>query len=154
MASHAIQSGQQLPASVEEGRLTQLVPMAHAAGGLNVSDWQERLLPGQRGLVSIGYFRRSTLAPMADDTSPIRGRVRNPGVGTERLRHGRVGEASLGDALMTRRATVDDVHLRDPDLVDFGPVIRQQAPAVSSRLGKAHIAALVPLPLSAQILDW
>jgi hypothetical protein len=48
-------------------------------------------------------------------------------MGSEGLPYGGILQARLRDALMARGATIHDLHLRDPDLVDVESEIRQQA---------------------------
>jgi hypothetical protein len=58
MATHAIEPSQYLSAAIESRRFPQFGAVANTAGGLDVLDGQEGLLPGERGLVGVTIFRR------------------------------------------------------------------------------------------------
>ena len=146
MAADAIERDQKLAAAIEARRLRQFGAMAGSAGGLDVADGQDRLLPGERGLMRVANLRGEALATMANHASPIPHAVGNGRVGAEGLRHGSVRETWPRDALMARRAAIDHLHLRNPDLVDLRTKVSQQALGVGSRLGEADVIPLVASP--------
>src|SRR5208337_772879 len=81
-------------------------------------------------------------------TSPVTYPVGNERVRTERLRHGSIQQTWPRNALMARRAAVDYLHLRNPDLVDLRAEVSQQALGIRSRLCKADVIPLVASPVA------
>ena len=79
---------EKLAAPIEARRLRQFGAMANSAGSLDVTDGQDRLFPGERGLMRVANFRGEALAAMANHASPIPHVVGNGRVGAEGLRHG------------------------------------------------------------------
>ena len=96
----------------------------------------------------VANARGQALATMANHASPIPHAVGNGRVRAEGLRHGSVRQTGPRDALMARRAAVNHLHLRNPDLVDLRTKVRQQALGVGSRFGEADVIPLVASPVA------
>jgi len=146
MATHAIEFRQQLTALGQPGRLGKVGLMADAARGLDITSGQEWLLPRQRGFVGLSDLGGGTLAAMAHHASPFLHAVRNRRMGAKGLRHGSVGEARLGHARVASGATVDHIHLGNPNLFDSGLIIGQQTLGVRPCLRETSVLALIAFP--------
>ena len=94
----------------------------------------------------VANARGKALATMANHASPLPHPVGNGRVRAEGLRHGSVRQTGPRDTLMARRATIDHLHLRNPDLVDLRAKVGQQALGVGSRLGEADVIPFVASP--------
>ena len=126
--------------------------MTCAARCLNEADRQDRLFPGKCRFVGFSDFCGGPLAPVADSAAPIAYVVRNGWVCAERLGHF-IREARLRDSLVAGRAPVDNVHSRQPDLIDVGTVVGEQPFCVWTSLSKTQVGALVLFPLAAKVLE-
>src|SRR5260370_12730140 len=90
---------------------------------------------------------------MADSAAPIAYVVRNWWVCTERLGQLFIREARLRDSLVAGRTPVDNVHSRQPDLIDVRTVVGGQLFCFCTMLSKTPVGALVLFPPPAKALD-
>jgi len=93
------------------------------------------------------------LAAVADNTAPLVHSVGNFGVGTKRLWNRDIQKARLGDAFVTGNTTVHNPHLRNPDLVNRGVIIREESFGIRALLSETKIVPLVTPPFSKCILN-
>src|SRR2546430_827401 len=149
VATLAIEFGQELAAARKLRRLRQIGLMAGSAGSLDEVRGQDRLLPGERGLVSFGDFRGRPLAAMTNRAAPLAHVVRNRRMRAKRLRNRLIRKARLRDSLMAGGAAVDHVHSGEPDLINARAVIGGQPLRIRATLRKAQIRTFVLLPLAA-----
>src|SRR2546429_1043258 len=118
VATLAIEFGQELAAARKLRRLRQIGLMAGSAGSLDEVRGQDRLLPGERGLVSFGDFRGRPLAAMTNRAAPLAHVVRNRRMRAQKPPDRLIRKARLRDSLMAGGAAVDHGHSGEPGLVN------------------------------------
>src|SRR6516225_5654048 len=108
---------QHFSSEVEPRSSPQILLMTLSAPRLQILRRKDRLLPRQRAAVRFFNRSRGALPAMANNATELLGFMRNRRMITIRL-NGDISEARFLERAVTRGATVDDAHLRQPDLLN------------------------------------